>query len=50
MMNKILTTSATVETAMTTMTIAPIMTPITHPDTCTAAAVSNIGEVGAEGS
>ena len=45
-----ITTAATVETAMTTMTTAPIMTPITHPDMCIAAAVSSVGEVGAEGS
>ena len=51
MTNAVITTAATVETAMTTMTTAPIITPITHPDMCIAAAVSSsIGEVGAEGS
>lgn len=50
MRNAVITTAATVETAMTTMTTAPIMTPITHPDMRIAAAVSSIGEVGAEGS
>jgi len=32
---------------MTTMIVAPIMTPITNSDMCIAAAVSKVGDVGA---
>jgi len=45
--NTIITTAATI-TAMTTVTVTPIMIPITHPDMCKVAALSSIGDVGAE--
>lgn len=48
MANTIIATAARVKTAVTTMTVAPIVTPITHLDTCKAAALSSIGDVGAE--
>ena len=49
MANTIITTAATIKAAMTTVTITPIMIPMTHPDTCkVAAALSSIGDVGAE--
>ena len=49
MANTIITATATIKAAMTTVTITPITIPITHPDTRkVAAALSSTGDVGAE--